>query len=244
MIELRDVTVEFNGRTILNRLSLTIPENRTTVIVGPSGGGKSVLVKTVEGLVRPTSGEVLIDGENLFARGRHDIRRIRRKLSMLFQGAALFDSLSVFQNVALPLVEHTRLPMDEIMRKVDEKLALVGLPDAGDKMPGELSGGMRKRIGLARAIMLEPRYIIYDEPTTGLDPAIAREINELIVQMRNALGLTSIVITHDLECMEMVGERIVMLLHGQIVFDGDFGAFMSCSQPEIRVYQDLWGRRK
>jgi phospholipid/cholesterol/gamma-HCH transport system ATP-binding protein len=244
MIQIRNLTVAFNDKIILDDLSLDIPESRTTVIVGPSGGGKSVLVKTIEGLIRPRSGKILIDGDDLFALSRTGLQQTRRKLSMLFQGAALFDSLTVFQNIALPLREHTKLTMDEITPIVAEKLALVGLPDAGDSMPADLSGGMRKRVGLARAIALEPRYIIYDEPTTGLDPAIAREINELIVHLKSTLDLTSIVITHDLECMEQVGERIVMLLNGKVAFEGTFGEFLDCPQPEILVYQEQWGRRR
>jgi phospholipid/cholesterol/gamma-HCH transport system ATP-binding protein len=243
MIELRDIVVELGGHRVLNGLSLSLNEGETTVIVGPSGGGKTVTVKTIEGLIRPRCGQVLIDGADMFALRRGDRRELRKKLSMLFQGAALFDSLSVFQNVALPLVEHTKRPLDEIREIVGQKLALVGLPEAGETMPGDLSGGMRKRVGLARAIVLEPKYIIYDEPTTGLDPATAHGINELIVNLKRTLSLTSIVITHDLECMEQVGDRILMLLGGVIAFDGTFTEFMACPRPEIRVYQEQWGRR-
>lgn len=242
MIELQDLCVGFGEHLVLNHLSLSIAEGRTTVIVGPSGGGKSVLVKTIEGLVVPRSGQVLVDDEDVFALNRKELSRVRQKLSMLFQGAALFDSLSVFQNVALPLTEHTKMTFPEIEKVVAEKLELVGLAGTGDQMPGELSGGMRKRVGLARAIALEPKYIIYDEPTTGLDPAIAREINALIVHLKQTLKLTSIVITHDLECMEQVGEHIVMLLDGRISFEGSFIEFMDCTRPEIKVYQEQWRR--
>ncbi len=233
MIEVRDLTIGFGDTPVLDGISLAIKESETTVIVGASGSGKTVLMKTIEGLFHPWKGEILIDDENFFNLDRRGKKRVRQKLSMLFQGAALLDSMNVFQNIALPLVEHSKLSHEEIEQKVHEKLTLVGLADIDSRMPAELSGGMKKRVGLARAIIREPKYIIYDEPTTGLDPIIATEIVALIKKLRQTLNITSIVITHDLYCIDQVAERVVMLHEGHIVFDGTYEQFKSSKVPEV-----------
>ncbi len=241
MIEIRNLSVGFGDRPVLDGISFDIRENETTVIVGASGSGKTVLMKTIEGLFQPWSGSILIDGENFFELDRKGRKQLRQKLSMLFQGAALLDSMNAFQNIALPLVEHSSLSDDEIERLVHEKLDLVGLRDVDSKMPSELSGGMRKRVGLARAIIREPKYIIYDEPTTGLDPIIATEIVSLIRKLEQSLKITSIVITHDLYCIDRIAERVVMLHEGHIAFDGTYDEFKSSDKPAVvrfRTIQD------
>jgi phospholipid/cholesterol/gamma-HCH transport system ATP-binding protein len=239
MIELKNITIGFGERTILENVSCVFPESVTTVVVGPSGSGKSVLMKTIEGLVRPRGGEVWVDGEHI--NSPRKLREARRKLSMLFQGAALLDSMNVYQNVALPLVEHAGLPDAEVRRIVREKLALVGLAESELAMPAELSGGMRKRVGLARAIAPEPRYVIYDEPTTGLDPIIAAEIVRLIQKLRDTLGLTGIVVTHDLECIDRLAERIIMIADGIKQFEGSYADFRACSNPGVRAFLTGYG---
>ncbi len=239
MIRIRNLKVGFGDQVVLDGIDLDIRENETTVVVGSSGSGKTVLMKTIEGLFHPWEGEILIDGENLFTLDRRGKKRVRQKLSMLFQGAALLDSMNVFQNVALPMVEHSKLSSEEIEALVQEKLTLVGLPDVNDKMPSELSGGMKKRVGLARAIIREPKYIIYDEPTTGLDPIIATDIVGLIHKLNKTLEITSIVITHDLYCIEQVAERVVMLHAGKIVFDGSHEEFKSSGIPEVITFRTI-----
>ena len=241
MIEIRNLSVGFGDRPVLDGISFDIRENETTVVVGASGSGKTVLMKTIEGLFQPWAGTILIDGENFFELDRKGRKQMRQKLSMLFQGAALLDSMNAFQNIALPLVEHSSLSDDYVQRLVHEKLDLVGLRDVDSKMPSELSGGMRKRVGLARAIIREPKYIIYDEPTTGLDPIIATEIVSLIRKLEQSLKITSIVITHDLYCIDRIAERVIMLHEGHIAFDGTYDEFKSSDKPEVvrfRTIQD------
>ncbi len=233
MIEIKNLTVGFNRDTVLEDISLVIPQNEITVIVGRSGCGKSVLMKTIERLFYPFSGKVFVDGIDIFSLKRKEMKEMRKRLAMLFQGSALLDSLSVFQNVALPLYEHTDLSEEEIFNKVTENLKLMGLEDVLDKMPAELSGGMKKRVALARAIILKPEYIIYDEPTTGLDPIIADEIINLILKMRKAYKLTSIIVTHDLDCIRKIAGRVAMIHEKKIIFDGSYKEFKN--SDDIRV---------
>ncbi|MCF7793613.1 MAG: ATP-binding cassette domain-containing protein [Candidatus Cloacimonetes bacterium] len=207
-----------------------------TTIVGESGCGKSVLMKAIEGLIVPTSGSIEIDGEKLLDQNRDGVKRIRKKMAMLFQGSALLDSLDVFQNVALPLKEHTQTSDDEIFEIVEEKLNLVGLENVMHKMPSELSGGMKKRVALARAIILQPDYIIYDEPTTGLDPIIASEITSLIMKLHNNYNITSIVITHDLDCIKNLKSNIAMINDKKIIFNGSFQEFMNSKNEHVRKF--------
>ena len=236
MIEIKNLTVGFGDMIILENINLNIPNNQTTVIIGRSGSGKSVLMKTVEGLFYPMQGQVFINGVNIHTIQGDELLNTRRLLAMLFQGAALFDSLNVFQNVALPLVEHTSKKLDEINNLVTEKLNMVGLTDVMEKMPSELSGGMRKRIALARAIILEPQYVIYDEPTTGLDPVSATEIIDLIQHLQKTCNISSIIITHDLDCIRRTGENVAMLHDKRLIFTGPYNEIIKSLKPEIHAF--------
>jgi phospholipid/cholesterol/gamma-HCH transport system ATP-binding protein len=220
IIELQEVHKSFGQQHVLKGLSLDIKRGRTTVIIGRSGGGKSVILKHMIGLIRPDEGRVLVDGYDLNIMDDRQLNEVRRRYGMLFQDAALFDSMTVGQNVAFPLQEHTSLSREQIKETVIEKLAMVGLTNVEHKMPSELSGGMRKRVGLARAIALEPEIILYDEPTTGLDPPLSDAINRLIVETQEKLGVTGVVISHDIEGAFQVGHEIAMLYEGKIIAHG------------------------
>lgn len=242
MIELKCISKGFGDQDVLREINLKIMEEETLLIVGKSGCGKSVLVKTVDGLLQPDSGEVLIDGDDIHkAKGKKELE-IRQRLAMLFQGSALLDSLNVYQNIALPLMEHTDLDEAVILNQVKEKLNLVGLENVLEKMPSELSGGMQKRVALARAIITNPKYIIYDEPTTGLDPVIASEIIELIRSLQETQRLASIIVTHDLYCIERIGGRIVMLSDHDIIFDGNLEKFKNAEDERIKEFLYSTGR--
>ena len=234
MIEVRNLTVAYGEYIVLDNVNLKIKPGQMTIIVGSSGCGKSVLMRTILGLKIPQNWEVFLFGENLFSLNHSKQNEMRKKISMLFQSAALLDSMNVFQNVALPAVEHLNLSEEELSKLVQEKLQLVGLRNVQEKYPAELSGGMRKRVGLARAIILEPEYIIYDEPTTGLDPIIAGGITKLIKKLDERS--TSIVVTHDLKCIEKLGGRIVMLDKKKIIFDGSYEEFKSSKIEKIRKF--------
>ena len=206
------------------------------MVVGQSGCGKSVLMKIIAGLLSPDSGTVLINGQNLMQCSKDEAIQIRQKLAMLFQGSALLDSLNVYQNVALPLFEHTSLSELEIEKQVKDKLAQVGLSDILLKMPSELSGGMQKRVAFARAIITSPRYIIYDEPTTGLDPVLASEITTLIDRLHHAQSTATVIVTHDLYCIQKIAGRIVMLADNNIIFDGSYEKFKNASDRRIKRF--------
>ncbi|HEY7088670.1 MAG TPA: ABC transporter ATP-binding protein [Tepidisphaeraceae bacterium] len=220
IIELRNLHKRFGRLTVLNGVSLSIEAGQCVVIIGASGSGKSVILKHIVGLLRPDTGEVFFKSQRIDKLTERNIMEIRKHFGFLFQMGALFDSLNVFDNVAFPLVEHTKKSPEEVGRIVAEKLAMVGLPDVGKKMPSELSGGQKKRIALARAIALDPEVILYDEPTTGLDPIRSDVINELIVKLQKQLKVTSVVVTHDMASAFKVGDRIVMLHEGKFIFDG------------------------
>jgi phospholipid/cholesterol/gamma-HCH transport system ATP-binding protein len=239
VIEIKGLTISFDDETVLENIDLDILKNEITTIVGQSGCGKSVLMKTIEGLINPETGTVLVDGKNIFSLSRRELNSTRRKLAMLFQGAALLDSLNVYQNVALPLMEHSKLSEDKILELVTDKLKLLGLIDVLDKMPSELSGGMKKRVALARAIIMQPEYIIYDEPTTGLDPIIAAEIIELILKLHNNFAVTSIIITHDLNCIRKIKGRIAMIHDKKIVFDGTYDDFINDNGVYIKKFINI-----
>ncbi|HPC04820.1 MAG TPA: ABC transporter ATP-binding protein [Syntrophales bacterium] len=217
MIELVDIHKSFGRQHVLEGVNLTVEQGKTTVIIGRSGGGKSVVLKHMIGLLKPDSGKVLVEGTDIARMGDRDLNEVRKKFGMLFQEAALFDSMNVAENVAFPLREHTRKKDREIMEIVRENLHSVGLPDVESKMPSELSGGMRKRVGLARALAMRPRIILFDEPTTGLDPVMTEAINELIIRTQKDFNLTCVVISHDIQSIFTVGHRIAMLYDGKII---------------------------
>lgn len=220
LIELRHVSKSFGRLVVLDDLSLSIEQGKCLVVIGASGTGKSVLLKHIVGLLRPDSGEVWYDGQRIDKLPERELMDVRLHFGFLFQQGALFDSMNVADNVGFPLVEHTSKKPDEITQIVRQKLAMVGLKETLRKMPGELSGGQKKRVALARAIALDPQVILYDEPTTGLDPIRADVINELIIKLQHELKVTSIVVTHDMSSAMKIADRIVMLHHGKIVFDG------------------------
>lgn len=223
MIELVDVHKSFGKQHVLDGVNLEVERGKTTVIIGRSGGGKSVVLKHMIGLLKPDSGQVLVEGTDIARMGDRGLNEVRKKFGMLFQEAALFDSMNVAENVAFPLREHTKKKDREIMEIVRENLHSVGLPDVENKMPSELSGGMRKRVGLARALAMRPRIILFDEPTTGLDPVMTEAINELIIRTQRDFNLTCVVISHDIQSIFTVGHRIAMLYNGKII---------ECGTPE------------
>lgn len=210
----------FRGQKILDGLNLEIARGKTTVIIGRSGGGKSVTLKHMIGLIRPDRGEILVDGTDVLRLGKDEFNQVRRRFGMLFQEGALFDSMTVGENVAFPLVEHTRLGRDEVGARVTEMLRLVGLPGIEAKMPSELSGGMRKRVGLARALILEPEIVLFDEPTSGLDPIMADAIDTLIQETQAASGRTYVVISHDIRATFKIAHYVAMLYEGRIIAYG------------------------
>jgi phospholipid/cholesterol/gamma-HCH transport system ATP-binding protein len=239
LIELKNLHKRFGRLVVLDGVSLTIPEGQSIVIIGASGTGKSVLLKHIVGLLKPDQGEVWFDGERIDTMGERQLDVVRTQIGFLFQMGALFDSFNVEENIAFPLREHSIKSATEIDRIVSEKLAMVGLPDTRKKMPAELSGGQRKRIALARAIALSPRVILYDEPTTGLDPIRSDVINELILKLKRELAVTSITVTHDMQSAFKVGDRIVMLHRGKVIFDGTPDQMKESKEP--RVYHFVRG---
>jgi len=235
-IELRGLEKSFGANRVLRGLSFRIPAGKITVIIGRSGEGKSVLLKHMIGLVRPDKGQVLVDGEDITGLRDRDLNRVRGKFGMLFQGAALFDSMNVAENVAFPLREHSRLSPEEIMTRVTDRLRLVGLEGVEDRMPSELSGGMKKRVGLARALVREPEIILYDEPTTGLDPILTDSINRLIVHTQKTLGVTSVMISHDVEKALEFADRAAMLHQGCIAAEGTPEELRAMDDPLVRQF--------
>ena len=217
MIRFKQLYKHLGGRAVLDHVSFEIPAGETFVIVGLSGAGKSVTLKHMIRLLRPDSGEVWIEDERIDNMSHQEIAEVRQKFGVLFQSAALLQWMTVFDNVALPLREHTQMSEEEIKQLVDEKLEMLQLSDAAEKYPADLSGGMQKRAGLARAIIRNPKIVLYDEPTSGLDPLTSRHIDQLIIQMREKLGVTSVVVTHDLHSALSIGSRIMMLHNGKIV---------------------------
>jgi phospholipid/cholesterol/gamma-HCH transport system ATP-binding protein len=220
MIEIRGLEKRLGRKQVLDGLDLDVEKGETLVVLGPSGTGKSVLLKHIIGLMSPDAGSIKVDGEEIVGMSERELDRVRLKFGMLFQGSALFDSMTVGENVGLSLAEHTRLPAREIRRRVADRLEWVGLVDAQAMQPASLSGGMKKRVGLARAMAMDPAIILYDEPTTGLDPITGDVINKLIRAMQQRLGVTSVVVTHDLMSAYKVGDRLAMIYQGRVVFSG------------------------
>src|SRR6185437_9577217 len=236
LIELRNVYKRFGKLLVLNHVNLSIEEGKSLVVLGASGSGKSVMLKHIVGLLKPDEGEVWFDGRRIDNLSERDMSSVRQQFGFLFQQSALFDSMTVEENVAFPLVEHTTKSKEEIDRIVTHKLTMVGLPETRKKMPDKLSGGQRKRIGLARAIALDPRVILYDEPTTGLDPIRADVINELILKLRRETKVTSVVVTHDMNSAFKVADRIVMLYQGNLIFDGTADQIQKSADPIIQHF--------
>jgi len=235
-IELSQISKRFGYLVVLSKITLSINEGESIVIIGASGTGKSVLLKHIVGLLKPDHGSVHFDGQRIDNLPERKLSEVRTNFGFLFQMGALFDSMNVTDNVAFPLREHTPLALNEIHTIAEQKLAMVGLPNLGKKMPGELSGGQKKRVALARAIALNPKVILYDEPTTGLDPIRADVINELILKLQRELKVTSITVTHDMQSAFKIGNRIVMLHEGKIIFDGTPQEIQTSTNETVRRF--------
>lgn len=236
MISFRRVSKRFGSQVVLDDVSLDIPQGQTTVIIGPSGTGKSVFIKLLVGLLKPESGQIWIGDQEITHLRERDLYQVRKRFGMLFQDGALFDSMNVADNIAFPLRQHTNKTEKEIMAVVRAKLAQVGLPHVEHKYPGELSGGMRKRVGIARALALEPEIVLFDEPNSGLDPVMSDAIDKLIVRMQQELGLTFVVISHDLEGTFQIADRIAMLYKSKVIAAGEAAAIRASDNPVIRQF--------
>jgi phospholipid/cholesterol/gamma-HCH transport system ATP-binding protein len=236
MIRLDDIYKSFGDKKVLEGFTLEVDEGETMVIIGYSGTGKSVAIKHIVGLLLPDSGTVFVDGLEVPDLPREQLYDLRGRIGYVFQFAALFDSLTVGENVAMALRKMRTMSEKEIAERVSESLALVDLPDAESKYPAELSGGMRKRVGIARAIAKRPKYILYDEPTTGLDPVTSAVIDELMIRMRDKLGVTSVVITHDMRSAYSVGTRIAMLYEGKVRQVGTVAEIQNTTDPVVRQF--------
>ncbi len=244
LIEVRGLKKSFGSQQVLDGVDLDVEAGSTCVILGASGSGKTVLMKHLIGLLKPDAGQVLVEGEDLVPLGPEALARVRRKFGMVFQGAALFDSMSVFDNVAFPLREHARLPEAEVRERVAQKLALVGLRGVEGKSPSELSGGMRKRVGLARAVVLDPKIVLYDEPTTGLDPIRTDSVDELILDAQRTLQVTSVVISHDISSAFAIADEVAFLHEGQIVDRGPPSALRQSQHPAVQRFLASWLERR
>lgn len=236
IIGIRGLKKSFGRHRVLDSLDLDIERGETLVVIGRSGCGKSVLLKHITGLVKPDAGAILFEGEDMTRFDRKKLFQMRMHFGMLFQSSALFDSMTVGENVALPLRKHSSMGEDEIVRIVGAKLELVGLTGVQNQYPAEMSGGMKKRIGLARAVAMNPQVVLYDEPTTGLDPIMADVINELIRTLQRELRVTSVVVTHDIKSAYRVGDRIAMLHEGRIVYSGTPDDVRRSDDPVIRQF--------
>jgi phospholipid/cholesterol/gamma-HCH transport system ATP-binding protein len=236
MIRLVDVHKAFGPKRVLNGFSLEVNEGETTVIIGYSGSGKSVAIKHIVGLLEPDAGTVFVDGQEVPRLSRRELYQLRSHIGYVFQFAALFDSLTIGENVAMGLRKQGGLADAELAQRVEEALTLVDLPNVQERFPAELSGGMRKRVGIARAIALRPKYILYDEPTTGLDPVTSAVIDQLMIRMRETLGVTGVVITHDMRSAYTVGTRIAMLYEGRVRQVGPVHEIQQTTDPVVRQF--------
>lgn len=236
MIEIRGLHKSFGAVKVLQGIDLQIPKGKTTVILGRSGVGKSVLLKHIIGLIRPDRGKIWIDGVDITLLGDTDLNELRKKFGMLFQDAALFDSMNVGANVSFPLREHTKLSAKDIREIVAQRLEQVGLPDLEEKMPAQLSGGMKRRVGLARALALDPEIVLFDEPTTGLDPPMAEAIEDLIIETQQKLGETFVVITHSINVAFHIAHKVAMLHEGRIIAEGSPRVFKRSSNPVVQAF--------
>jgi phospholipid/cholesterol/gamma-HCH transport system ATP-binding protein len=238
MIEVRDLKKSYGPNLVLDGVSFEIEKGESVVIIGRSGGGKSVLLKHVIGLLQPDAGRVLIAGEDITEMNERELIRVRQRFGMLFQGAALFDSLTVAENVGFAFRRERSLTPGEVTRRVAEALEMVDLPGTENKKPSELSGGMKKRVGLARAIVYQPEIVLYDEPTTGLDPIVADSIDQLILRVRDRLSVTTVVVTHDMRSARRLGQRILMLHNKKIYATGTPDEIFTSVDPVVKQFID------
>ncbi len=236
MIDIHKLYKKFNNLSVLNDLNLKIDKGQTCVIIGRSGCGKSVLLKHIIGLLKPDKGKVLVNHKEVAVLDELELSELRSKISMVFQGGALFDSMNVSENVGFSLIEHTHTSQKEILERVEESLSLVGLGGIGNLMPSELSGGMKKRVALARAICIRPEIILYDEPTTGIDPIAADSINELIRSLHDKLKVTSIVVTHDMKSAYHIADKIAMMYKGKIILEGTPREIKESRDPVVHQF--------
>ena len=237
VVEVRDLHKRFDGKEVLRGVSFDAVRGETLVVMGGSGSGKTVMLRHVAGLIRPTSGTIKVFGQRIESLSEEELLPIRRRMGYVFQGAALFDSLTVYENVAYPLREHSSLGEAEIHERVVHFLSLVGLgPETLDPLPSELSGGMRKRVGIARALIGEPEMLLFDEPTAGLDPTNAKMVGELIVKLRGGVCDTAIVVTHDLELAKTVADRVAILIDGRFAALGPLDAVLDSTDPAVQAF--------
>ncbi len=235
-ILLEDVYKSFGDNHVLRGLTLHIERGKTTVIVGGSGTGKSVTLKHMVGLLKPDRGRVIVDGEDITAHGPDQLVEVRRKFGYLFQSAALINWLTVFENVALPLRELTNMSEAQIEARVMEKLTLLHVEKARDRKPPEISGGMKKRVGLARALIWNPTFVLYDEPTSGLDPIMTAAVDQMIIETRDKTGVTSVVVSHDMASARRIADKIVLLFKGRLMFEAPPDEFMQSDNPYVRQF--------
>lgn len=240
IIQIIGLNKSFGDHHVLKGIDIDVEEGTTLVILGGSGSGKTVLMKHMIGLLKPDTGKVIVDGEDIVSFENERLSQVRTKFGMVFQAAALFDSMTVYENVSFPLREHSRLGEDEIRKRVKEKLAIVGLKNVESKYPADLSGGMRKRVGLARAIILDPKIVLYDEPTTGLDPITTDYVDEMILDAKRQLGVTSVVISHDIASAFKVADNIAFLSQGHIVEFGPPAQLRQSEQPAVKAFLSTW----
>ena len=236
MIKLINITMNYQGKQVLDNINLEIATGETMVIIGPSGSGKSTLLRLIVGLVRPTSGEIWIDGQEISQLKETELNQIRLRMGMVFQYSALFDSMSVGENVAFGLRQHAQMTEAEIAKVVSRKLRMVGLFGKENVMPNELSGGMKKRVSLARAIAVNPQIVLYDEPTAGLDPIMSGKIDRLITSTRRIMGVTSVVVTHHMSSAFNIADRIAMIYGGQIIELGSVEQFRQSTNPIVQQF--------
>jgi phospholipid/cholesterol/gamma-HCH transport system ATP-binding protein len=240
MIQVIGLHKHFGEHHVLRGIDLVVPAGSTLVILGGSGSGKTVMMKHIIGLLKPDEGQVVVDGEDIVPMGPEELARIRRKFGMVFQAAALFDSMTVYENVAFPLKEHTKKSEEEMRQIVKDKLAIVGLRNVEEQFPADLSGGMRKRVGLARAIVLDPKIVLYDEPTTGLDPITTDYVDEMILEAKQALGVTSVVISHDIASSFKVADNVAFLYEGVIADQGPPKKLRHSQVPALKQFLQTW----
>ena len=236
MIELKNVSMLFQNRRILDDVSLQVQTGEIMVVIGPSGAGKSTLLRLMIGLLKPDAGQIWVDGREISHLDEDELNKIRRNMGMVFQYSALFDSMTVGENVAFGIRQHTKMPEEEILRVIRRTLRMVGLMGRENAMPSELSGGMKKRVSLARAIALNPKIVLYDEPTSGLDPVMSATINRLIMSTRRILGVTAVVVTHDMESAFTIADRIAMMYDEKIIAIGTPDEFRQSANPVVQQF--------